>query len=286
MRPVRLVVTLALLVFVAVGAASFELGAYFDLSNLDFARERPATATTLPGDSYLWGVAVTGRQELSDSLELDLAFGSDPILRNVGYTLLSYTDRFFRLRLGPFFGLLNSPGTILQSGLSTTVELFVPGIAVLTLRSDNSLSGRLVVAGDYIQEQSELSVGFFVPNAIPRVYIRTKRYTWKTDAGEAVDSFSAYGLETDVFQKNIPYRVVLDFSYQDTSRAFVESTTTTHRYGALVLGTELSVELFDELTLQADVESSVYAFGRDALVGQTVADRFLFRLRTGLAYSF
>ena len=286
MRPVRLVVTLALLVLVTVGAASFELGAYFDLSNLDFARERPVTATTLPGDSYLWGVAVTGSQELSDSLELDLAFRSDPILRNVGYTLLSYTDRFFRLRLGPFFGLLNSPGTILQSGLSTTVELFVPGIAVLTLRSDNSLSGRLVVAGDYIQEQSELSVGFFVPNAIPRIYIRTKRYTWKTDTGEAVDSFSAYGLETDIFQKNIPYRVVLDFSYQDSSRAFVEAATTTHRYGALVLGTELSVELFDQLTVQADLESSVYAFGRDALVGQTVADRFLFRLRTGLAYSF
>ena len=286
MRPVRLVVTLALLVLVTVGAASFELGAYFDLSNLDFARERPVTATTLPGDSYLWGVAVTGHQELSDSLELDLAFRSDPILRNVGYTLLSYTDRFFRLRLGPFFGLLNSPGTILQSGLSTTVELFVPGIAVLTLRSDNSLSGRLVVAGDYIQEQSELSVGFFVPNAIPRIYIRTKRYTWKTDTGEAVDSFSAYGLETDIFQKNIPYRVVLDFSYQDSSRAFVEAATTTHRYGALVLGTELSVELFDQLTVQADLESSVYAFGRDALVGQTVADRFLFRLRTGLAYSF
>ena len=286
MRPVRLVVTLALLMLVTVGAASFELGAYFDLSNLDFARERPLTATTMPGDSYLWGVAVTGRQELSDSLELDLAFRSDPILRNVGYTLLSYSDRFFRLRLGPFFGLLNSPGTILQSGLSTTVELFVPGIAVLTLRSDNSLSGRLVVAGDYIQEQSELSVGFFVPNAIPRVYIRTKRYTWKTETGEAVDSFSAYGLETDLFQKNIPYRIVLDFSYQDTSRAFVEATTTTHRYGALVLGTELSFELFDQLTVQADLESSVYAFGRDALVGQTVADRFLFRLRTGLAYSF
>mgnify|MGYP006286407161 FL=1 len=286
MRPVRLFATLALFLLVTVGATSFEIGAFFDLSSLDFARERPVTATTMPGGSYLWGVAVTGRQELSDSLELDLAFRSDPILRNVGYTLLGYTDRFFRLRLGPFFGLLNSPGTILQSGLSTTVELFVPGIAVLTLRSDNSLSGRLVVTGDYIQEQSELSVGFFVPNAIPRVYIRTKRYTWKTDAGEAVDSFSAYGLETDIFQKNIPYRVVLDFSYQDTSRTFVEGSTTTHRYGALVLGTELSVELFDQLMLRADLESSVYAFGRDALVGQTVADRFLFRLRTGVAYSF
>lgn len=286
MRIVRLVATLTLLVLAAAVGSAFEVGAYFDLSNLDFARTRPVTATTLPGDSYLWGVALTGEQELGDALSLDLEFRSDPILRNVGYTLLSYTDRFFRLRLGPFFGLLNSPGTILQSGLSTTVELFMPGIAVLTLRSDNSLSGRLVVSGDYIQEQSELSVGFFVPNAIPRAYVRTKRYTWKTESGEAVDSLSAYGFETDIFQKNIPYRVVLDFSYQDTSRAFVEASTVTHRFGALVLGTLVSVELFDGLSVQADLESSVYAFGRDALVGQTVADRFLFRLRTGVAYSF
>lgn len=286
MRPVRLVATIVLLVTVSGALSAFELGAYFDLSNLDFARDRPVSATTLPGDSYLWGIAVTGDQELSDELRLALSFRSDPVLRNVGYTLLTYTDRFFSLRLGPFFGILNSPNTILQSGLSTTVELFVPGIAVLTLRSDNSLSGRLVVTGDYIQEQSELSVGFFVPNAIPRVYVRTKRYTWKTDAGEAVDSFSAYGLETDIFQKNIPYRVVLDFSYQDTTRSFVEATTTTHRFGALVVGTEVSIELFDRLTLTADLESNVYAFGRDALVGQTVADRFLFRLRTGLSYSF
>jgi hypothetical protein len=286
MRPSRFVATLAMLVLASVTAPAFELGAYFDLSNLDFARTRPVTAPTLPGDSYLWGVAVTGRQELADALSLDLEFRSDPILRNVGYTLLSYTDRFFRLRLGPFFGLLNSPGTILQSGLSTTVELFVPGVAVLTLRSDNSLSGRLVVTGDYIQEQSELSLGFFVRNAIPRAYIRTKRYTWKTDSGEAVDSFSAYGLETDLFQKNIPYRVVLDFAYQDTSRAFVDAETTTHRFGALVVGTDITAELFDRLTIEANLESSMYAFGRDALVGQTVADRFLFRLRTGMTYSF
>jgi hypothetical protein len=286
MRIARPVLVLLLALAAAGAATAFEAGASFDIGNLDFARDRDSTATSLPGDRYLWGVSVYGNQQLSDQLAIDLEFRNDPVLRNVGYTLLTYTDRFFSLRLGPFFGLLNSPTTILQSGLSTTVRVFVPGIAVLSLRSDNSLSARLVVAGDYIQEQSELSVGFFVPNAIPTVYARTRRYTWKTATGEAIDSLSAYGLETDIFQKNIPYRVVLDFAYHANSRTFVEATTLSHSYGALVLGTDVSVELFDRLTAHLELESSIYMFGRDELVGQSSADRFLFRLSTGASWKF
>jgi len=266
--------------------SAFEIGTYFELSNLDFARDRASSATGLPGDSYLWGIRAVGTEELSDQLSLNLEFSSDPILRNIGYTLLTYNDQFFSIRLGPFFGILNAPSTILQSGLSTTVRLFVPGITVLTLRSDNSLSGRLVVTGDYIQEQSELSVGFFVPNAIPTAYVRSKRFTWKTDDGETVDSFTAYGLETDIFQKNIPFRVVLDFSYHDLSRSFIAATTTTHSYGALVLGTDISVELFERFTIDTALESSIYTFGRDDLIGEISADTFLFRMSTGVSYRF
>ena len=280
----RYALLLLILIVSSHALAAFEIGATFDLSNLDFARNRPSSATALPGDTYIWGIGVTGEQQLSDQLSLDLSFRSDPVLRNVGSTLLTYTDRFFSLRLGPFFGIMNAPTTILQSGLSTTVRLFVPGVTVLTLRSDNSLSGRLVVSGDYIQEQSELSIGFYVPNAIPKAYIRTKRYTWKTDTGEAVDSFTAYGLETDVFQKNIPYRLVLNFAYQDVSRSFVDATTVIHSYGSLILGTRFEAELLDRVTLLADLESSIYTFGRDALVGLVSADRFLFRLSAGLSY--
>jgi len=266
--------------------SAFEIGAYFELSNLDFARDRASSATGLPGDAYLWGIRAVGSEELSDQLSLNLEFSSDPILRNIGYTLLTYDDQFFSIRLGPFFGILNAPSTILQSGLSTTVRLFVPGITVLTLRSDNSLSGRLVVTGDYIQEQSELSVGFFVPNAIPTAYVRSKRFTWKTDDGETVDSFTAYGLETDIFQKNIPFRVVHDFSYHDLSRSFIAATTTTHSYGALVLGTDISVELFERFTIDTALESSIYTFGRDDLIGEISADTFLFRMSTGVSYRF
>ncbi|MFW6312755.1 MAG: hypothetical protein ACOC2N_02605 [Spirochaetota bacterium] len=280
------ILAIALLFLVILAPVSaLEIGTYFELSNLDFGRNRASTATNLPGDAYLWGIRAVGSERLADQLSLNLEFASDPILRNIGYTLLTYDDEFFSIRLGPFFGILNAPATILQSGLSTTVTLFVPGIAVFSLRSDDSLGGRLVVVGDYFQEQSELSVGFFVPNAIPTVYVRSKRYTSKTTEGEMVETFTAFGLETDIFQKNIPYRAALDFAYQGVSRSFVAADTSTHSYGALVLGTDASVD-FERFTISAELETSIYTFGRDDLIGEVSADRFLFRLSTGVSYRF
>ena len=278
----RKVVPLLLFVTLSVGAFAFEVGAYFDLSNLDFPSSRTAAETTLPGADYIWGIRVTGRDQLSEGLALDLSYCRDSVLRRIAFTRIAYTDDFFSITVGPFFGLLNSPNTIVQSGLSTTVELYIPGVTFLRLRSDNSLSGRLVVTGDYIQEQSELAIGFYTPNVIPTVYVASKRYTTKTDAGEAVDSLTEYGITTDIFQKNMPYQIALNFAYQDAGRQFVEATTVNHAYGSVVIGARITLSLFDAFTVVADLDSSIYTFGRDFLLGEVSSDSFLFRLSTGL----
>ena len=278
----RKVIPFLLLITLSVGAFAFDIGAYFDLSNLDFARTRTSAETTLPGADYNWGVQVTGHDQLSEGLALDLSYSRDSVLRHIAFTRMAYMDDFFSITVGPFFGLLNSPNTIVQSGLSTTVELYIPGLTFLRLRSDNSLSGRLVVTGDYIQEQSELAIGFYTPNVIPTVYVASKRYTAKTDAGEAVDSLTEYGITTDIYQKNVPYRVVLNFAYQDAGRQFVETTTVNHSYGSVVVGARVTLSLFEAFTVVADLDSSIYTFGRDFLLGEVSSDSFLFRLSTGV----
>ncbi len=278
----RKAVPLLLFITLSVGAFAFEVGAYFDLSNLDFPTTRTAAETTLPGASYIWGVRVTGHDQLSEGLALDLSYCRDSVLRHIAFTRIAYTDDFFSITVGPFFGLLNSPNTIVQSGLSTTVELYIPGVTFLRLRSDNSLSGRLVVTGDYIQEQSELAIGFYAPNVIPTLYVASKRYTTKTDAGEAVDSLTEYGITTDIFQKNVPYQIALNFAYQDAGRQFVETTTVNHACGSVVIGARITLSLFEAFTIVADLDSSIYTFGRDFLVGEVSSDSFLFRLSTGL----
>lgn len=272
-----------LLLVLSLPLAAFEIGAYYNVSNLDYRNNRASSATGLPGTEYPMGVRVTGRDELSEGLALDLTYNYDPILRSIAYTRLSYIDDYFAITFGPFFGVLNSTGNFVQSGISTTVELFLPGIAFARLRSDNSLSGRLIVAGDYIQEQSELAIGFYAPNVIPTVYVNSKRYTSKTDAGENVDTLNEYGVRTDIFQKAIPYRVNLNFAYQTAGRQFIETTTTTQTYGSVVLGIRLDLTLFELLTFTADLDSSIYTFGLEDLVGEVSADSFLFRLTTGLS---
>jgi len=278
----RKALPLLLLITLSVGAFAFDVGAYFDLSNLDFVRTRTAADTTLPGAAYLWGVQVSGRDQLSEGLALDLSYSRDSVLRNIAFTRLAYIDDFFSITVGPFFGLLNSPTSIVQSGLSTTVELYIPGVTFLRLRSDNSLSGRLVVTGDYIQEQSELAIGFYTPNVIPTLYIASKRYSTKTDAGEAIDSLTEYGITTDIFQKNVPYQVALNFAYQNAARQFVEATTVNHAYGSLVIGARITLSLFEAFTVIADLDSSIYTFGREFLIGEVSSDSFLFRLSTGV----
>lgn len=278
----RKVVPLLLLITLSVGAFAFEAGAYFDLSNLDFPSTRTADETALPGTDYIWGVRVTGRDQLSEGLALDLSYCRDSVLRHIAFTRISYTDDFFAITVGPFFGLLNSPDTLVQSGLSTTVELYIPGVTFLRLRSDNSLSGRLVVTGDYIQEQSELAIGFYAPNVIPTIYVASKRYTTKTDSGEAVDSLTEYGITTDIFQKNVPYQVELNFAYQNAGRQFVETTTVNHAYGSVVIGARFTLSLFEAFTVVADLDGSIYTFGTDFLLGQVSSDSFLFRLSTGV----
>ena len=278
----RKALPLLLLMTLSVGAFAFDVGAYFDLSNLDFVRTRTAADTTLPGAAYLWGVQVSGRDQLSEGLALDLSYSRDSVLRNIAFTRLAYIDDFFSITVGPFFGLLNSPTSIVQSGLSTTVELYIPGVTFLRLRSDNSLSGRLVVTGDYIQEQSELAIGFYTPNVIPTLYIASKRYTTKTDAGEAIDTLTEYGITTDIFQKNVPYQVALNFAYQNAGRQFVEATTVNHAYGSLVIGARITLSLFEAFTVIADLDSSIYTFGREFLIGEVSSDSFLFRLSTGV----
>ena len=288
-RALRSYAAATLLLVVIASIPGVDLEARFRLSNLEFDRDRVVTDQSLPGDRLDWAVSALVRQPLSDQLSVAFEFDSDPVLRNVVYARLNYIDSFFSVAVGPFFGLLNGGGSFVKSGLSTTVTLFAPGIAVATLRSDTSLSGRLVVPGDYIQEQSELSLGFYVPNAIPTLYVRSRRFSYRAEGGgENVDQLMAYGLETRVFQKNAPYRLTVDFAYQSGSRVFGDPATgarVEHGFGALVVGTAVTAELFDRWTAHVDLDSAIFLFGTGDLLGASRGDKFLFRITTGIGLS-
>ena len=248
-------------------AGALTVGTDFRIGNLQLERDRSVGQTTFAGDQYPVGGAIYASETLADQLRLDAGFYVDPILRNVFYSLFSYQQNLFTLTVGPFFGFFNAPGSILKSGIATAVRVELPGIAFVSFRADSTIGGRLVEVGDYLQELSEFTAGFWVRNAIGTVSLRSKSYTEKGASSEVVDTLTEYEFAAQVFQKNVPYQVEIALGYHDLSKSFVAATTTTHTLGSLVLGTRFETSILDYLGLAIDLESSIYTFGQGELLG-------------------
>jgi hypothetical protein len=261
-----LTLAFALAVFPA-QAPALEIGATVNLENLRFAHDREETEDTFSGRDFYWGGSVFATHTFSEDLSFDTGFYQDTILRNVLYTTLHYSTQYLSLGVGPFFGFFNSTSTILKSGISTRVEFSLPGKVFILLSSDNSIGGRLVEEGDYIQEGSDISFGFYVRNAICSLNLRNKKFTQKQDSLETVDNLTEYSFDAEIFQKNLPYRITLSFAYQLLDKKYVAAATTRHTLNSIVLGTETRVALNRYLDLLVSLDSSIYTFGQNELAG-------------------
>lgn len=272
---------------------SLELGGNFRIGNLSLDQIESTAATTFDGmDFNSWGLSFYVNQNITDNLKLDAGFYSDPILKNVSYTLFSYRESILKLGVGPFFGFFNDASltTILKSGISTSISVELPGILFVDFRADSSLAGRLSQVGDYIQERTDLSFGFYVKNAICTVNIFSKKFSQKTSATlEVIDALTEYSFKTNIYQKNTPYRITISLAYQSLSKTFIDSsaaptTTTLYVLGSLICGTKFEMDITDAILYTLDVDNSVYTFGQEQLLGTNNPGPggYAFRLSTGI----
>jgi hypothetical protein len=234
------------------------------MGNLSFDKSSDHAQSSLSGLNYPWGLSIYGDHEISDELSLKAGFFYDPVLRNTTYTRFEYADEFFRIGVGPFFGSFNSMSSILKSGISTSVRIEFPGIVFASLRSDSSIAARFTKVGDYMQERNEITFGYYIPNAICTLNLTTKRYvSQKTSTLETDDSFTEYSFDVDIYQKNVPVRLLLSFAYQTRSRTYDYESADyeVSTLNSLVLGTRFTVEITPSVEIIAEVDNNVYSFG-------------------------
>ena len=129
---------------------SLEGAASFRLENMAFAADRAKTESDFAG-SLLWGASLHVEREVLENISLGAGFSSEAITGNMLYTLLHYSEGVMDLGVGPFIGFFNSLTAPFQSGLSTRVRIDVPRIIFFSINGDNSIGGKLIQAGDYIQ---------------------------------------------------------------------------------------------------------------------------------------
>jgi hypothetical protein len=272
--------SLVLLAAAAGATAGLDLGIDTWVGNLGFRTDRASTDTSLPGADYFWGVSLYGSQPVSDSVRVEAGFYSDPILRNTTRTIFTYDAKYLSVGIGPIFGLFNDLGTPVKSGISASVRLEYPGVVFFSLRSDSSIGGSLVQQGDYAQELTEIVLGVYLPNAISSIGVRTRSFEQKAASQNVTDSLTEYTFSTEMYKKNVPYRLRIWMAYQDLSRSFIAASTTTATLGSVILGTQIEAFLPGSFIVTAGIEANVYSFGLGSLTGGDSA--FLFRTYAGL----
>jgi hypothetical protein len=271
------------LVIVLAGAAQsfgLDLGVETWVGNLGFRSDRDASDTRLPGSNYFWGISVFGTQSITEAINLETGFYSDPVLRNLTRTVFTYKTKFMSVGLGPIFGLFNDLGTPIKSGLSATVKLEYPNIVFLYLRADSSIGGSLVQVGDYAQVLTNATLGLYLNNAICTVSVNNRSFEQKADSQYVTDRLAEYTFAAELYKKNVPYRLHLWMGYHDLSRSYIDSSTTTATLGSVIFGTQVDVTLAGPMLLSVGLEANVYSFGLGTLKGGD--SDFLFRSFAGL----
>jgi hypothetical protein len=291
MQPKKaLIFSIAALLFLlsSFSAGSLEIGGIFKLGNLGFQSDRDINDTSFGGVDFLYGGSAYMRLDVANRFQVEAGFERDLILRNVLYTLLQYRMDYFSLGVGMFMGLFNSVGSTLNSGISTSVSLELPGVAFVSLRSDNSLADRLSESGDFSQQRIDLSVGFYAKNAICSLNLSTKEYA-ELGSFEVIDRLTRYSFKADIYQKNIPFRLVVSFAYQLLGKKYLDGVTNpNHGLNSLLLGTELDLVLGSRLLLMFGIESNLFSFGTGELADNTILgfEPFLFQAYAGFRLNF
>jgi hypothetical protein len=262
-------------------ASAFDLCFDAWAGNFGFTTYRGPINDSYPGDIYFWGGALYAIQPITDDIRFEGGFFIDPVLRNVTYGLLSYTESALTIGVGPFMGVFNDAGMPIKSGMSVALKIALPGILFASLISDATLGGDLQQNGDYLQERNRVEFGFYVKNAICTLGMTMEKFSQLLDGVRIVDALTSYSFRTDVFQKNVPYRLGILLSYQSLSKSyFYGAETTLNIVNSFVLGMRIDLLFSDSFMLYTNLDSNLFSFGQEHLAGGTT-DSFLFRASTG-----
>jgi hypothetical protein len=150
------------------------------------------------------------------------------------------------------------------------------------------LSGSVSSEGDFIQENNEVRFGLYLRNTILSLFVQSKIFTEYTSSyGTVSDSQTDYGTRTEVFQKNIPFRIILSFFFRNMTRYYEDiSAPMEHTIGSIIFGSRLEYSYNSRWTAYIDLESSIYSFGLNDLIGEYAGTEYLFTFKTGFRYRF
>ncbi len=262
---------------------ALEIDAEGTFGNLGFATDRKVSDTNLGSGSYLWGARLAVSDTVLDGFLLTGAYERDSVLRDTFAVTLGYSGQIMSVSAGPFVGFLPDSDNpyLLKPGLSAQLRAELWETGFVSLDTDVTLDPQLSTnSADFRQFRIAPRAGIYLPNIITSLEFdrSTLFYTDGTDT--TIDRRSEYALANEIFQKAIPYRILVRFAYRSQLKHFADGTK--HALGAAVFTPGVTYTTSETVTLRAQLENGIYVFGREELLGEIETDRYFFRATLGI----
>ncbi len=281
-------VALFLAASLSAAAIGLEITSSFAAGNLSFDTGRSSSmgASTFDG-TWAYSADLSAVEKIGENVTFAAGFERDSVLRKEIFTRVGFDAGFAKLAVGPFFGPFNVDGSVLTSGISTNLRLEMPGVLFGSFRSDSTIGAGLAAPDDYVQEKSEVLIGFWVPNILVTARLASESFTYKkTAALTTVDERIRYEFIADVFKKNVPYTVRLNMGYENLRRAYFEAAASAEdELGAAIIGMDAAVQISDALRVSVGAEGALYVWGIGD-VGSPSTNTAFFTARAGVTWTF
>ncbi len=275
---IKLLLIMFLCCAILLPLSALELGVFFDMGNMSF-KEEPLSSTTFSSNKFPWGIAVQGNQLVGDGLNVDFGYKNDRTMNHLAFGTFTYTGDFFSMGAGPAFGLFNSPERLLQPGIATNFRIEWPGLTFLRFDLLSSIGAKMSSLGDYNQNQSSISLGFYIPNAICSLNMVQKSYeemvSIDDELQDSLNSMTEYSFKSEIYKKNIPFKLLIGLLYRITTNNYVKQeisgtaidalsltdVTLSQTMNSILLQTRMDMSFTPWLTMIFDASSSIFAFG-------------------------
>lgn len=271
------------MILVAGSVTALEIDAEGTFGNLGFATDREAGDSDLGSASYLWDarLAVTGT--VLDGFLLTGAYERDSVLRDAFAVTIGYSGQIMSVSAGPFVGFMldSDDPYLLKPGLSAQLRAELWETGFVSLETDVTLDPQLSTSStDFRQFRITPRAGIYLPNIITSLEFDRSTLFYTDGTNTTVDRRSEYALANEVFQKAIPYRILLRFAYRSQLKEFADGTK--HALGAAVFTPGVTYTPAKTVTLRAQLDNGIYVFGREELLGEIETDRYFFRATLGM----
>jgi hypothetical protein len=226
--------------------------------------------------------------EYSNRVNYRVAFDRDPVLQNRLLATVGFDFNFIRIEAGPFAGLFDAGGRIINPGIAAVLELAFPGIIFGSVKGSSTIGAPVLLPGDFFQGTGEIALGFWVPHVICTLAINNKSFTSRKSEELLIkDELTRYLFRADVFTKNIPYTLRIDMGYQSLKRSYspVDETIETDEFKSIFIGCEGTWQINSSFQLILGAEMPVYSWGEKPLKGPE-RKTFMYQFQAGLVWTF